>query len=371
MARILLSLRKPFAPAYRTHRTMPPTSFAGLELLDTPVLIVDPDGALYFVNPACENLLALGSRELLRHSLFDLFQPCPALRQALSTALRHNASFIEHDLELVPQHSEQPLHIALSVAPVDADGGLALIELRPLDQQLKIANEERLLLQHQANRELIRNLAHEIKNPLGGIRGAAQLLEHELLDRPELKEYTAVIKEEALRLQSLVDRLLAPHRSHVRGEINIHEVLERVRSIALAEYPQGLQIRRDYDTSLPQLVADKEQLIQVALNIVKNAIQAMRGRGELVLRTRVARQVTLARKRHTLALKLQIIDDGPGIPDEIKDHIFYPLVTGRAEGTGLGLTLAQAFVHQHGGNIEFDSRPGQTCFTVTLPFATD
>ena len=249
------------------------------------MLIADADGALHFVNPACENLLALGDRELRRHSLFELFQPCPALRQALATALRHNASFIEHDLELIPQHSEQALHIALSITPVDADGGLALIELRPLDQQLKIANEERLLLQHQANRELIRNLAHEIKNPLGGIRGAAQLLEHELLDRPELKEYTAVIKEEALRLQSLVDRLLAPHRSHVRAEINIHEVLERVRSIALAEFPHGLQIRRDYDTSLPLLVANKEQLIQVVLNIVKNATQAMKGKGELVLRT--------------------------------------------------------------------------------------
>jgi two-component system nitrogen regulation sensor histidine kinase GlnL len=225
------------------------------------------------------------------------------------------------------------------------------------------------LLQQQANRELIRNLAHEIKNPLGGIRGAAQLLEHELSDRPELKEYTEVIQEEALRLQSLVDRLLAPHRRHVRSEINIHEVLERVRSIALAEYPQGLVIRRDYDTSLPHMVADKEQLIQVVLNIVKNAVQAMKAKGEVILRTRVARQVTLARKRHVLALKLQIVDNGPGIPEEIRDHIFYPLVTGRAEGTGLGLTLAQAYVHQHGGSIEFESRPGQTCFTVMLPFS--
>ncbi|OWY38437.1 PAS domain-containing sensor histidine kinase [Xenophilus sp. AP218F] len=348
---------------------MPTPSYAGLELLDTPVLVADDSGALQFVNPACENLLALGSRELLRHSLFTLFQPCPALRLALDTALGQGASYIEHDLELTTLPAELPLHIALSVTPIDAR--LALIELRPLDQQLKIANEERLLLQHQANRELIRNLAHEIKNPLGGIRGAAQLLEHELLDRPELKEYTAVIQEEALRLQSLVDRLLAPHRRHVRGEINIHEVLERVRSIALAEHPNGLSIVRDYDTSLPVLSADKEQLIQVALNLVRNAVQAMKGRGEIILRTRVARQMTLARKRHQLALKLQIIDNGPGIPEDIRDHIFYPLVTGRAEGTGLGLTLTQAFVHQHGGSIEFDSRPGHTCFTVLLPFCGD
>lgn len=350
---------------------MTASHYAGLELLDTPVLIARADGRLEFVNPACENLLALGRRELLRHRLFDLFHESVPLRQALKTALSHNASFIEHDLELTVAHSELQLHVALSVTPVDAEGSLVLVELRPLDQQLKIANEERLLLQQQANRELIRNLAHEIKNPLGGIRGAAQLLEHELAERPELKEYTAVIKEEALRLQSLVDRLLAPHKRHVSSEVNIHEVLERVRSIVLAEYPSGLTLLRDYDTSLPTLIADKEQLIQVVLNIVRNAIQAMKGQGEIVLRSRVARQVTLARKRYTLALKLQIVDNGPGIPEDIRDHIFYPLVTGRAEGTGLGLTLAQAFVHQHGGTIEFDSRPGHTCFTVLLPFGHD
>jgi two-component system nitrogen regulation sensor histidine kinase GlnL len=162
--------------------------------------------------------------------------------------------------------------------------------------------------------------------------------------------------------------LLAPNRKHILGEVNIHEVLERVRSVALAEYPQGIAIRRDYDTSLPALTADKEQLIQVVLNIVRNAIQAMHGRGQIVLRTRVARQVTLARKRYQLAMLLQIIDNGPGIPAELKDHIFYPLVTGRAEGTGLGLTIAQTYVHQHGGTVEFDSRPGHTCFTVLLPF---
>jgi two-component system nitrogen regulation sensor histidine kinase GlnL len=346
-------------------------SFAGLELLDTPVLIVQEDGSLVFANPASESLLGLGRRELLRHRLHELFHPSDAVMQALRTALDHNACYIEHDLEMMAIPSGQTLHIALSVVPIDSGDRLALFELRSLDQQLKIVNEERRLLQHQANRELIRNLAHEIKNPLGGIRGAAQLLEHELQDRPDLKEYTEVIKEEALRLQALVDRMLAPHRRNVVSEVNIHEVLERVRSIALAEFPQNIEIVRDYDTSLPALVADKEQLIQVALNLVKNAIQAMKAEGRLILRTRVARQTTLARKRYALALKLQIIDNGPGIPEEIRDHLFYPLVTGRAEGTGLGLTLAQAFVHQHGGSIEFDSRPGRTCFTVTLPFTQE
>lgn len=343
--------------------------FDGLDLLDTPVLVIERSGAIVYANPASENLFAVGWRELTRLGLFDLVHDSPALRHAVGCALAHQASFIEHDLELTLRASEQSLHLGLVVTPLGDER--VLMELRPIDQQLKIANEERLLLQQQANRELIRNLAHEIKNPLGGIRGAAQLLEHELADRGELLEYTAVIREEALRLQSLVDRLLAPHRRHVAAELNIHEVLERVRSVVLVEYRDGLSIRRDYDTSLPTFVADKEQLIQVVLNIVRNAAQAMGGRGEITLVTRVARQVTLARKRHSLALKLQIIDNGPGIPDEIRDHVFYPLVTGRAEGTGLGLTLAQAYVHQHNGTIEFDSRPGHTVFTVLLPLGQD
>ncbi|TIC79736.1 nitrogen regulation protein NR(II) [Crenobacter intestini] len=341
-------------------------SYEGLELLDTPVLIIEADGRVAYANPASESLFGAGSRELNRHRLYDLFTDARALEHAVGNAFSHQTSFIEHDLELTLRN-EQTLPIGLTVTPVHG-AQLALIELRLLDQQKRIANEERLLLQQHANRELIRNLAHEIKNPLGGIRGAAQLLEHELAGREDLLEYTQVIREEALRLQSLVDRMLAPQQRQVSSETNIHEILERVRSIVLAEFRSGLCVRRDYDVSLPQLVADKEQLIQVVLNLVRNAAQAMHGRGNILLKTRICRQVTLARRRYPLALKLQVIDDGPGIPEAIRDHVFYPLVTGRAEGTGLGLTLAQAFVHQHGGAIEFDSRAGHTCFTVTLPF---
>ena len=346
---------------------MPDTAFAGLELLETATLAVCRDGGIRYVNPACENLLALSQKELLRHTLSSLFVDSRALVAGLRAAVTHDVSFTEHDLSL-NTINQISLQVICTLTPINVAGCAALIELRPIEQQLKIANEERLLIQQAANRELIRNLAHEIKNPLGGIRGAAQLLAHELADRPDLKEYLDVITHEAVRLQQLLDRLLAPNRKHILGEVNIHEVLERVRSVALAEYPQGIAIRRDYDTSLPALTADKEQLTQVVLNIVRNAIQAMHGRGQIVLRTRVARQVTLARKRYQLAMLLQIIDNGPGIPAELKDHIFYPLVTGRAEGTGLGLTIAQTYVHQHGGTVEFDSRPGHTCFTVLLPF---
>jgi two-component system nitrogen regulation sensor histidine kinase GlnL len=223
-----------------------------------------------------------------------------------------------------------------------------------------------MLDQTQANRLLLRNLAHEIKNPLGGIRGAAQLLEQEL-EKPALFEYTQVIIQEADRLRTLMENLLTPQNSSQYSGLNIHEVLERVRSVVLAELPAGLSIRRDYDISLPVLIGDKEQLIQVMLNIVRNATQAMQGKGTIILRTRIARQVTLNKRRHRLAVLVQIIDNGEGIPPALQDKIFYPLVSGRADGHGLGLTLAQDFVNQHQGTIAFESEPGRTCFTILLP----
>jgi two-component system nitrogen regulation sensor histidine kinase GlnL len=219
---------------------------------------------------------------------------------------------------------------------------------------------------------LIRNLAHEIKNPLGGIRGAAQLLEMEI-DSSELTEYTQVIIREADRLQSLVDRLLAPHRRpHMVGDVNIHEVCERVRSLILAEFPKGLRVVRDYDTSIPEFRGDREQLIQTVLNIAHNACQALSerialGDASLTFSTRVARQITFGKTRYRLALELHVIDNGPGVPDSIKERIFYPLVSGREGGSGLGLTLAQTFVQQHHGQIEVDSVPGRTDFKILIP----
>jgi two-component system nitrogen regulation sensor histidine kinase GlnL len=214
----------------------------------------------------------------------------------------------------------------------------------------------------QANRELIRNLAHEIKNPLGGLRGSAQLLEREL-ERPELREYTQIIIKEADRLQTLMDRMLTPHRAPRIEPLGVHEVLERVRSLVKAEF--GVVIERDYDPSLPDLVGDREQLIQAVLNIARNSAQA--GSSSIVFRTRAIRQATIVRHRHRLALELQVIDDGPGVPEEIQDRIFNPLVSGREGGTGLGLSLAQTFVQYHQGVIEFESRPGRTIFRILLP----
>jgi two-component system nitrogen regulation sensor histidine kinase GlnL len=247
-----------------------------------------------------------------------------------------------------------------------------IVELLPLEMQARQDREERLAEQAQANKELIRNLAHEIKNPLGGIRGAAQLLEMEIESR-ELTEYTQVIIHEADRLQTLVDRLLAPHRRpHLVGDVNIHEVCERVRSLIAAEFPKGLSVVRDYDTSIPEFRGDREQLIQTVLNIAHNACQALaeqiaEGQAILTFSTRIARQTTFGKQRYRLALELHVIDNGPGVPDSIRDRIFYPLVSGREGGSGLGLTLAQTFVQQHHGLIECDSVPGHTDFKILIP----
>ncbi len=263
-----------------------------------------------------------------------------------------------------------PVHV--NVAASERMGEM-LVELWPLEQQARQDREERLREQALANKELIRNLAHEIKNPLGGIRGAAQLLEMELESR-DLKEYTQVIIHEADRLQSLVDRLLAPHRHpHLVGDVNIHEVCERVRSLVLVEYPQGLKVVRDYDTSIPEFRGDRARSsFRLLLNVVQNAAQALteriaQGDAVITLRTRVARQVTFGRQRYRLALELHVIDNGPGVPDAIKERIFYPLVSGRDGGSGLGLTLAQTFVQRHHGLIECDSVPGRTDFRILIP----
>jgi two-component system, NtrC family, nitrogen regulation sensor histidine kinase GlnL len=247
-----------------------------------------------------------------------------------------------------------------------------VVEMIEIEQQVRLDREERTHGLAQANKELVRNLAHEIKNPLGGIRGAAQLLAMEV-DSRELTEYTRIIIEEADRLQALVDRLLAPHRRpQVVADVNIHEVCERVRALILAEFPRGLEVERDYDTSIPEFRGDREQLIQAVLNIAHNATHALAeriaaGDARLALRSRVARQATFSRQRYRLALELHIENNGPGVPEKIRERIFHPLISGREGGSGLGLTLAQTFVQQHQGTIECDSVPGHTVFKILIP----
>jgi two-component system nitrogen regulation sensor histidine kinase GlnL len=289
------------------------------------------------------------------------------LAEALAVHWSYRAQTVGYER---PGHAPMPL--SCLVSPIDVPGMPLLVELRPIQEQLRLEREERLLDQQEATRELLRNLAHEIKNPLGGLRGSAQLLEREL-ERADLKEYTQVIIKEADRLQVLLDRLLTPRRAVQLAQVNIHEVLERVRSLVQAEFPTGISVMRNYDPSVPDMVGDIEQLIQAVLNVVRNAAQALlsganAGRGgNIVLRTRTARQVTIARQRHKLALELQVIDDGPGVPEDIRDRVFNPLVSGREGGSGIGLALVQTYVQNHGGVVEFDSRSGRTVFTLLLP----
>ena len=344
--------------------------FQSLDLLATLVAVVGSDGAVLFANSALEDALGSSRRTIEGSNFSQFFKEPHILQNALEAAGSNEFAALRYDAWLVRQNSEAlPVHVV--VAQTDQRGEI-VVELLPQEAQARQDREERLMDQAQANKELIRNLAHEIKNPLGGIRGAAQLLEMEI-DSRELKEYTRVIIHEADRLQTLVDRLLAPHkRPHVVGDVNIHEVCERVRSLILAEFPRGLEVVREYDTSIPEFRGDREQLIQAVLNIAHNACQALSeriraGDAQLVFRTRIARQVTFGKQRYRLALELHVIDNGPGVPDSIRERIFFPLVSGRGGGSGLGLTLAQTFVQQHHGLIECDSVPGRTDFKIMIP----
>jgi len=343
-------------------------SYAGLDLLASAVLLLDEGQLIRYINPAGENLLAVSGRAFVGQTLSAACTCSTTLQAALDNGLHNNWGYTGQNIQIKRSDGET-LHLNCTVTPLRPElaGGMRLLlELQPIQHHLAATREERLIEQQQASRELIRNLAHEIKNPLGGIRGAAQLLEHEL-GNPSLKEYTQVIIKEADRLQDLMQRLLTPHRAMLPTTVNIHEILERVRSLLTAEFPGSLEIRRDYDTSLPELVGDREQLIQAVLNIARNAAQAMTGDGEIVLRTRSLRQVTLAKKRYRLAMEIKVIDNGPGIPEDIRERMFYPLVSGREGGSGLGLTIAQNFVQHHHGTIDCSSSPGHTVFTLRLP----
>jgi two-component system, NtrC family, nitrogen regulation sensor histidine kinase GlnL len=315
--------------------------FQSLDLLATLVAVVTGDGAVLFANSALEDALGTSRRTIEGSDFLPSFTEPHLLRNALEGARTNEFAALRYDAWLLRQNVAEPLPVHVVVAQTDRPGEF-VVELLPLEAQARQDREERLIEQAQANKELIRNLAHEIKNPLGGIRGAAQLLEMEIGAR-ELKEYTKVIIHEADRLQTLVDRLLAPHRRpHVVGDVNIHEVCERVRSLILAEFPKGLKVVREYDTSIPEFRGDREQLIQAVLNIAHNACQALSeriaaGDAQLVFRTRIARQVTFGKQRYRLALELHVIDNGPGVPHPIRDRIFFPLVSGREGGSGLDL----------------------------------
>jgi two-component system nitrogen regulation sensor histidine kinase GlnL len=336
-------------------------SFAGLDLLATAVVVLDDEFTVRFANPAAENLLTTGARSLIGQPFLGFFAERAELERSLEEARVIHWDYSARNVTYV-RTGRQPVPLSCTVTRIDAFGMALLAELRPISEQLRIEREARIESEQQANRELIRNLAHEIKIRLGGV-GGWSLLVVRVFPRPELREYTQVIIKEADRLQTLMDRMLTPHRAPRLEPLGMHEVLERVRSLLRAEF--GVEIVRDYDPSLPDIMGDREQLIQAVLNVARNAAQA--GSKNVAFRTRVLRQVTILKQRYKLALELQVIDDGPGVPEEIQDRIFNPLVSGREGGSGLGLSLAQTFVHYHHGVIEFESRPGRTIFRILLP----
>ena len=347
-----------------------------LDQMPNAIMVFEAESQqLVYVNPAAESALDLSRKSLEGQSVLDLFGGNEALNRMIAEVKLGHVVAQRQELVLhsLPGSIHQELIQAHIVVAALEDPDLLLMEWFPIDQQLRSARDERVTQQVESNKQLMRNLAHEIKNPLGGIRGAAQLLEFELPDQG-LREYTQVIIKESDRLQTLVDRLLAPHRkAHVIEAFNVHVALERVRSLVLAEFPKGLKIIRNYDTSLPDVMGDREQLIQATLNIVHNAAQALSeeiiaGVAQIELKTRVARSVTIAKQRYKLAMDLHVIDNGPGIPEEMMERIFFPLVSGREGGSGLGLTLAQTFVQQHQGFIACDSRPGRTDFHIQIPY---
>jgi len=335
----------------------------------TSIILVDQSFVVKANNQAAEQLFELGTKRILGSHLASLYQHLSSKQVLLKQALTTNQGFTDNLATLVC-HDLRRITVDLCVTPIFYQGEQHLIlELRQVDQQQRISTEMQQITQQQLAKDLVKGLAHEIKNPLGGLRGAAQLLHRQLDD--ENREYTQMIIEQADRLNNLVERLLGPNKHHQHSLHNIHKILETIITLMSFELPAGITIERDYDPSIPDIMLDAEQIQQALLNILQNAIQALGNTGHIKIVTRIANQVTINGKRHRLVLDIKIIDDGPGIPPELKNTLFYPMVTGRAEGTGLGLSITQTLIQQHQGRVDFLSAPGKTEFNVTIPVQND
>ena len=345
----------------------------GTELLDalmTSVFLLDHDLNVSYLNAAAQTLLGFGANQALGRRFPELTRGAEMLVTLFERARSGGEGVVHRELAWpAPGGVERILDCAVTQITLDHEPRL-LLEIEDITQHRRLTRENALLAQAGGSRLMVRQLAHEIKNPLGGLRGAAQLLERELLD-PALREYTRIIISEADRLTNLLDSMLGPGRPPAKQTVNIHELLERVYRLLRSEAPEGVVVDRDYDPSLPTLTIDPNHIIQAMLNLGRNAIQALSSGGvrspRLVLRTRAASNVSVGTRRHRLVASIQFEDNGPGVPVEIRDTIFYPLVSGRSDGTGLGLGIAQDLVSRHGGLIEFDSALGRTLFVISLP----
>ena len=351
-----------------SHTSCVCTARAVQEQQETATISLDQTLCVTYMNPAAEVLFSVSAKQCIGIPVKRIIKLPPELLVRINDALSHERRTTEREVSVYFPASDSTTIIDCTISPFTLDDmptGL-LLEIHNVDQQLRIARENTLLSQQEISRNLLRGLAHEIKNPLGGLRGAAQLLERELEDKSQT-EYTEIIIREADRLHALIDRMLGPHKRPNPERINIHEVLEYVRKLVTAEAPAGVNMHTDYDPSIPNFLTDRDHLVQVFLNITGNALQALGDTGNITFRTRVSRYITIGSKLHKLVGIIEFVDDGPGIPETLADSLFYPMVTGRAEGTGLGLSIAQSLVNQQGGIIECKSEPGNTVFTVLLP----
>ena len=342
-----------------------------LENLTHAVLMFDAGLNLDYINPAGEMLFGVSAKRLVGQCATSLLPSSSNLLAAIKNGLKSGHPFTEHEVKIaLPGRRELTVDCVITpLASVTANDASLLVELQQLDRQLRISREEHQLAQQETMRLLVRGLAHEIKNPLGGLRGAAQLLERELPD-PELKEYTNIIIGEADRLRNLVNRMLGPNAIPRKTPVNVHDILGHVQQLIDIEASDKLHIRTDYDPSIPDIYGDRDQLIQALLNIVGNAAQAVGEQGEITLRTRARRQFTIGHTRYKLVCRIDVIDNGPGIDKEMMEKIFFPMVTTRADGTGLGLSIAQSLIQQHDGIIHCESEPGRTVFSIIIPIKT-
>lgn len=339
-----------------------------LDNLTTAVLFFDENKELCFINSAGENLLSVSNRKLLGQSPDQMFPNTPLFAEAVDRSYATQYSYVEWGMELdLPSLKTIVVDCVFTPISSEINGSSLIIELVDSHSHRRFTREENLIVQHLTAKESARALAHEVKNPLGGIRGAAQLLQQEL-QGDLLREYTEIVIQEADRLRSLVDRMLTSDRELKVSDVNIHEVLEYVCSLIKAESDFHFSLERDYDPSLPVLTADRESLIQVFLNVIRNAVQAIETDGEIIVKTRAERKVTIAHVMNRLCLRIDVIDDGQGIPKDIVDSIFYPMITSKPEGTGLGLSIAQSLIQQHGGIIEYNRSRSKTIFTILLPW---
>lgn len=335
----------------------------------TACVCLDSDLRVTYMNTAAEMMFSIGAKKAAEMPFLQLIHVPEQIAERLQEVLQHDRRFTKRAVSLLKPGQDEPIVVDCTISPYQSEilsaKGL-LLEFHSVDHQVKIARENAMLSQQEIARSLLRGLAHEIKNPLGGLRGAAQLLSRELKTDEE-KEYTDIIIREADRLHALIDRMLGPNQRPKVCAVNIHEVLEYVRKLTLAEASPSVTIHADYDPSIPTFEADRDHFVQVFLNITRNAVQALDGRGHITYRTRVKRYITIGRRLHKLVGIFEIIDDGPGIPEDIVESIFYPMITGRPDGTGLGLSIAQSLINQQGGLIECESVPGRTVFKILIP----